>query len=53
MALMRSRPGIATDPMAPLFLFGSTALLGAVLSWPLLLWLALGGVAGYSLSGSV
>jgi hypothetical protein len=42
-----------TDPMAPLWLLGGLALLGATSSRPWPLWLVLGGVAGYSLSGSV
>jgi hypothetical protein len=43
----------ATDPMAPLLLLGGLALLGVTLSRPWPLWLVLGGVAGYALSGSV
>jgi hypothetical protein len=51
--LARSDRMVATDPMAPLLLLASAAVLGAVLSRSWLLWLVLGGIAGYSLSGSV
>jgi hypothetical protein len=51
--LARSDRMAATDPMAPLLLLASAAVLGAVLSRSWLLWLVLGGIAGYSLSGSV
>jgi hypothetical protein len=49
----RLRHRAATDPIVPLMLFGGVAVLGAVLGSPWPLWLVLGGVAGYSLSGSV
>ncbi len=41
-----------TDPAVPMVLLSAAALLGTV-AGPGLLWGGLGGVAGYSLSGSV
>lgn len=51
----RARPlhTLATDPLVPLLVFGVISSVGLALSAPLLVWLGLGGVAGYSLSGSV
>jgi hypothetical protein len=43
----------ATDPAVPLLLFGALGLLYGWLAWPGALWLVMGGIAGYSLSGSV
>ncbi|MEN3360873.1 MAG: hypothetical protein V7637_4855 [Mycobacteriales bacterium] len=41
-----------TDPVGPAVLLGPLAVLAAV-SVPVLTWVVLGGLAGYSLSGSV
>jgi hypothetical protein len=51
---VRSRFHLLTDPAAPAVLLTVTALGGVVAGRPSpMLWAALGGVAGYSLSGSV
>lgn len=42
----------ATDPLLPSLGFGCVALVAAA-SWPVLTWAMIGGLAGYSLSGSV
>jgi hypothetical protein len=41
-----------TDPLVPVLLLAPAAVLAAT-RWPTLTWAVLGGLAGFSLSGSV
>lgn len=45
-------PRALTDPVVPAVLLGAVAF-GGMVAGPWLVWAGLGGVAGYSLSGSV